>query len=129
MKNIDNNAKCSQLLFTFNDKAMSYGVDLQGYIIQLAFESKEELNNFIKTLQLLTDKDYNNQDNLYEAINNLNDFMHNFCMNCTETAKKNEPVFNCKQCVFQTNRGKCLIKQFVIDKLGKLPDNFGSMVR
>lgn len=71
----------------------------------------------------------NNKDDLKEAINHLNGFTHNFCMNCTATAERHEPTFNCKECQFKTDKGFCLVKLFVKERLGYLPDNFGSMSR
>ena len=70
-----------------------------------------------------------NEDNIEEAINHLNGFTHNFCMNCAATAQKHEPTFNCKECQFKTDNGLCLVKLFVTKRLGFLPDGFGSMSR
>ena len=70
-----------------------------------------------------------NADNLDKAVEGLNQFTHNYCMNCKETEEKNQLVFRCKECIFQDALGICLVKEFVIDKTGDMPINFGSMSR
>ena len=71
----------------------------------------------------------NNKDDLATAIDGLNQFTHNFCMNCAETKEKNELVFNCSNCNFSQD-GACLIKSFIFDHLSSykdLPPDFGCM--
>ena len=68
-----------------------------------------------------------NQDNLKLAIDGLNQFTKNWCMNCKETKKHNQPIFRCSECNFRVGGGLCLIKKFVFDKAGYMPVNFGSM--
>lgn len=68
-----------------------------------------------------------NQDNIDKAVEGLNQFTKNWCMNCKETDSRNEPMFRCKECNFKGELGVCKIKEFVIDKTGDIPVNFGSM--
>ena len=37
-----------------------------------------------------------NEDNLEKALEGLGQFCHNWCMNCKETEKNDEPIFRCK---------------------------------
>lgn len=67
-----------------------------------------------------------NSDNLDKAIEGLDQFTKNWCMNCKETEEKDDLVFRCEECNFSKN-GFCLVKGFVIDKTGDMPTNFGSM--
>ena len=72
-----------------------------------------------------------NKDDIVTAINGLNLFTHNFCMNCDETEKNNEPIFNCSKCEFERD-GDCLIKVFANNHNPKgksLPPDFGCMSR
>lgn len=54
-----------------------------------------------------------NADNLTEAVHGLDIFTKNWCMNCAETEKTNDLVFNCENCEFKTIEDICLIKKFV----------------
>ena len=70
-----------------------------------------------------------NKDDIMSAIDGLNKFTHNFCMNCKETEEKDDIVFNCENCNFAQGK-KCLIKCFANDHLPKgesLPSDFGAM--
>ena len=68
-----------------------------------------------------------NEDNLEKAVDGLDKFMKNWCMNCKETEEANEPMFRCSECNFEQENGQCLIKVFVNEKAGKIPSDFGSM--
>lgn len=68
-----------------------------------------------------------NEDNLDKAVEGLDMFTKNWCMNCKETEEKNDLVFRCNECNFNSELGICLIKEFVIDKTNDMPTNFGSM--
>ena len=68
-----------------------------------------------------------NDDNLEKAVEGLDQFTKNWCMNCKETDKTNDLVFRCKECNFEEENGQCLIKVFVNEKAGKIPSDFGSM--
>ena len=70
-----------------------------------------------------------NEDNLGNAIQGLDQFTKNWCMDCKQTEEKNEPVFRCDRCIFQKKNGICEIKEFVIDNYGDIPTDFGSMGR
>ena len=70
-----------------------------------------------------------NADNIDKAVEGLDIFTKNWCMNCSETNKNNRPVFRCSECNFVSEVGMCSIKEFVIDKTGDMPTNFGSMSR
>ena len=43
-----------------------------------------------------------NHDNLTEAVHGLDIFTKNWCMNCEETEKQNDPIFRCKECLIKT---------------------------
>ena len=68
-----------------------------------------------------------NSDDITKAVCGLDTFTKNWCMNCEETDKRNELTFRCKECNFQGELGVCKIKEFVIDKTGDIPVDFGSM--
>ena len=68
-----------------------------------------------------------NADNLDKAVEGLDQFTKNWCMNCKEVEKKNDLVFRCDECEFQTKNGLCLVKSFVIKNTGDMPINFGAM--
>jgi hypothetical protein len=71
-----------------------------------------------------------NQDNITEAIHGLDIFTKNYCMNVAETDKLKEPMFRCKECLFSSDGGKCLIKTFANDHESESHYNmsdFGSM--
>lgn len=74
----------------------------------------------------ITPKYPGNKDDLPTAVKALDMFTKNWCMNCSET-NKGELAFRCKECNFCDSDNRCEIKKFVIDKMGKLPSNFGSM--
>lgn len=70
-----------------------------------------------------------NKDDITEAVHGLDVFMKNWCMNCEETSKKNEPIFRCLECPFNTSPD-CTIKKFAAGKEHSYPMNqFGSMIR
>lgn len=68
-----------------------------------------------------------NADNLEKAIEGLDQFTKNWCMNCKETEEKNNLTFRCGECNFKGKIGICRIKEFVMDKTGDMPTDFGSM--
>lgn len=68
-----------------------------------------------------------NEDNLDKAVEGLDMFTKNWCMNCKETEEKNNLVFRCNECNFRGELEICKIKEFVIDKTGDMPIDFGSM--
>ena len=68
-----------------------------------------------------------NEDNLEKAVQGLDQFTKNWCMNCKETDETNDLVFRCGECNFKQEDGTCLIKVFVGDKTGDIPTDFGSM--
>ena len=71
---------------------------------------------------------YQNKDDITEAVHGLDIFTKNFCMNVTETEKKNDLVFRCEDCQFHTENGGCLIKTFVHAHEHNYPmKDFGSM--
>ena len=68
-----------------------------------------------------------NSDNLNVACMALDIFTKSWCMNCAETENQNDLIFRCSECEFETERGNCLVKSFVRNHTGDLPENFGSM--
>lgn len=75
-----------------------------------------------------------NSDDLLKAVQGLNQFCKNWCMNCAETTRTNDLVFRCGECPFQNpENGECQIKKFTHDreedlkKLGFEFVDFGSM--
>ena len=68
-----------------------------------------------------------NSDDITKAVGGLDTFTKNWCMKCEETDKRNEPMFRCEECNFKGELGVCKIKEFVIDKTGDMPVDFGSM--
>ena len=42
-----------------------------------------------------------NSDNIEKAVQGLDQFTKNWCMNCKETDKTNDLVFRCKECIFE----------------------------
>lgn len=70
---------------------------------------------------------HGNEDNLKKAIQGLDQFTKNWCMNCKETEEKNDLVFRCGECNFCDDRGVCDIKAFVLAKTEEPPRDFGSM--
>lgn len=70
----------------------------------------------------------NNKDDINKAVYGLDVFTKNFCVDCEKTDKKNDLVFNCKDCSFNTEEGKCLVKIFAAEHEHDYPlDNFGAM--
>ena len=70
----------------------------------------------------------NNKDDVTEAVHGLDIFTKNWCMNCAETYKKNDLVFKCEECEFETEKGECLIKMFANKHNHNYPlSYFGSM--
>ena len=74
-----------------------------------------------------------NKDDLDAAIDGLNRFCCNWCMNCEETEKQKDLVFRCKDCVFVVDTenqkypvGSCLVKIFARDHKTDL-SKFGCM--
>ena len=53
-----------------------------------------------------------NKDDVKRAVDCLNEFTHNWCMNCEETEKRKDLMFRCEECQFSTEDGTCLIKKF-----------------
>lgn len=69
-----------------------------------------------------------NADNLTDAVRGLDIFSKNWCMNCAETERKNDLVFNCQKCDFCTKSGGCLVKTFANNHKHDYPmADFGSM--
>ena len=68
-----------------------------------------------------------NEDNLDKAIEGLDQFTKNWCMNCKETEEKNDLVFRCGYCNFLSKKHICIIKEFVIDNVSDMPTDFGAM--
>ena len=69
-----------------------------------------------------------NKDDLTSAIHGLDIFTKNWCMNCAETEKTNDPVFNCQKCEFSTETGDCMVKTFASNHKHDYPmSGFGSM--
>lgn len=72
-----------------------------------------------------------NKDDLTSAVHGLDIFTKNWCMNCSETDRKNDLVFNCSYCEFQHEvSGKCMVKEFANNHKHDYPmPDFGSMGR
>lgn len=68
-----------------------------------------------------------NEDNIEKAVQGLNQFTKNWCMNCKETENSKQPIFRCNDCNFKGEIGLCTIKEFAMDKTGSMPIDFGSM--
>lgn len=69
-----------------------------------------------------------NKDDLTSAVHGLDIFTKNWCMNCSETDRKNDLVFNCQNCEFCKKNGDCLVKQFASKHKHNYPmSDFGSM--
>ena len=69
-----------------------------------------------------------NADNITKAVEGLDQFTKNWCMNCEETEKQKDLVFRCSNCEFQLDDGKCLIKVFTNHHKHDYPmSDFGSM--
>jgi ribosomal protein L44E len=71
---------------------------------------------------------YGNKDDIERAVFGLDTFTKNWCMNCKETEKQNDLVFRCKECEFQAEDEKCLVKMFAHRHKHNYPmGNLGSM--
>ena len=69
-----------------------------------------------------------NADNITKAVEGLDQFTKNWCMNCEETKKQRDLVFRCNNCEFQSDDGECLIKVFANHHKHDYPmKDFGSM--
>ena len=69
-----------------------------------------------------------NSDDITKAVEGLDIFTKNYCMNCQKTEQSNDLVFRCSECVFQEKSGKCLIKVFANTHKHNYPmEKFGSM--
>ncbi|WP_303834706.1 hypothetical protein [Ruminococcus flavefaciens] len=55
------------------------------------------------------------KDDLHAAIDGLNAFTKNWCMNVKLTEKREDLSFRCDKCIFSIE-GNCLIKKFAYDK-------------
>lgn len=62
--------------------------------------------------EIYTDFTKGNSDDLHAAINALNHFTKNWCMNCKETRESGTLVFRCSACPFNMDDGVCLVKKF-----------------
>lgn len=69
-----------------------------------------------------------NEDNIDKAIQGLDQFTKNWCMNVKETEEKDDLVFRCKGCEFETVDGYCKIKEFAFNHESNYDlDKFGCM--
>ena len=59
-----------------------------------------------------------NADDIEKAVQGLDQFTKNYCMNVEETEKQNDLVFRCSECNFVSESGSCLVKKFVLEKYG-----------
>lgn len=66
-----------------------------------------------------------NKDDIQQAVKSLDEFTHNFCMNCAETERQNDLIFRCAECPMQIDE-KCILKQFK-NKFAPEYKNFGCM--
>ena len=71
----------------------------------------------------------NNSDNLNIACKALDIFTKSWCMDCEFTKKHDHLTFRCDECEFCTKEGDCLIKSFVKNHTGNLPEDFVTMSR
>ena len=70
-----------------------------------------------------------NQDNITKAVEGLDTFTKNWCMNCEETNRQNEPVFRCSECEFQQTDRKCLVHVFAFTHKSDFDlHDFGAMM-
>ena len=55
-----------------------------------------------------------NSDDIHAAIDGLNHFTKNWCMNVKQTTESSDLVFRCKECPFSGGHGfsRCLVKSF-----------------
>lgn len=69
-----------------------------------------------------------NHDDITRAVEGLDIFTKNFCMNCKETDRQNDIVFRCKECEFAREDGFCMVHSFVHNHKHKYPlRDFGAM--
>ena len=71
-----------------------------------------------------------NSDDLYKAIQGLDQFTKSWCMNCKETEETDELVFRCGECSFLVEDDMCKIKEFAFkheDESKYDMSDFGSM--
>lgn len=88
------------------------------------------MNDAIIKPEVFSVHDYTegNKDNITEAVHGLDIFTKNWCMNCKETKRLNEPIFRCSECEFDINTETCVIKKFAYGHGHEYPmGNFGSM--
>lgn len=79
-------------------------------------------------LKLIEDKCMN-ADNTTKAVEGLDIFMKNWCMNCSKTNEQHDLIFRCKECEFKISDDKCLVKIFAHKHKHDYPiGKFGSMV-
>lgn len=71
-----------------------------------------------------------NSDDITRAVEALDTFTKNWCMNCEETKKQNDLIFRCEECEFKRKNGRCKIKEFVFHHKHDFPIyKFGCMSR
>jgi ribosomal protein L44E len=70
-------------------------------------------------------------DDIHKAIDGLDMFTKNYCLNVKEVEKQNDLVFRCSECPFSTEDHSCLIKNFAftVDKEYAIDIGFGVMGR
>jgi hypothetical protein len=69
-----------------------------------------------------------NSDDITKAVEGLDTFTKNWCMNCAETDRQNALVFRCKECEFHDVNKYCIVKRFANNHDHDYPmDGFGSM--
>ena len=69
-----------------------------------------------------------NSDNITRAVKGLEQFTKNQCLNCKESEKSMDLVFNCDKCEFRTDNQICLVKKFAHNHKHDYPlEDFGSM--
>lgn len=56
------------------------------------------------------------KDDTHAAIDGLNTFTKNWCMDVKLTEKRNDLAFRCKKCPFSIDDGYCMIKKFAHEK-------------
>ena len=69
-----------------------------------------------------------NEDNIDKAVQGLDQFTKNWCMNVEETNKQDDLIFRCKECEFSSDNGICRVKSFANNHKHNYDlSNFGSM--
>lgn len=71
-----------------------------------------------------------NSDDIHAAIDGLNQFTKNWCINVKQTTESNDLVFRCDECPFSAEYGgRCLINSFAYDHDGEYTSSvdFGAM--